>query len=151
MTLQKLAHFAFSMQNCIHYFTWTAGLLAATISVLTGTKIINDNFLLFLNFILIISLDWLDDLKKNEFLCRPPIRNSRVNQTMWLCCAFMFQFIMTFSLHCLSHSDVQRAANLPSMLRLQPGRNRGRKGPSSGRERDAYLVQNFYPYLVQTV
>ncbi len=38
ITLQKLAHFAFSMQNRIHYFRWTAGLIVVTNSFLTGTK-----------------------------------------------------------------------------------------------------------------
>ncbi len=32
-----MAHFAFSMQNCIYYFRWTAGLIAVTKSLWGGT------------------------------------------------------------------------------------------------------------------
>ncbi len=42
ITLHKRAHFAFSMQNRIHYFRWTAGLIVVTNSFLTGTK--NDKY-----------------------------------------------------------------------------------------------------------
>ncbi len=42
ITLQKRADFAFSMQNRIHYFGWTAGLIVVTNSFLTGTK--NDKY-----------------------------------------------------------------------------------------------------------
>ncbi len=38
INLQKRAHFAFSMQNRIHYFRWTAGLIVVTNSFLTGIK-----------------------------------------------------------------------------------------------------------------
>ncbi len=38
ITLQKLAHFAFSMQNRIHYFRWTAGLVVVTNSFLMALK-----------------------------------------------------------------------------------------------------------------
>ncbi len=42
ITLQKKAHFAFSMQNCIHYFRWTVVLIVVTNSFLTDTK--NDKY-----------------------------------------------------------------------------------------------------------
>ncbi len=38
ITLQKMAHFAFSMQNSMNYFRWTAGIIVVTNSFLTGTK-----------------------------------------------------------------------------------------------------------------
>ncbi len=38
ITLQKMAHFAFSVKNCIHYFRWTAVLIVVTNSFLTALK-----------------------------------------------------------------------------------------------------------------
>ncbi len=58
ITLQKRAHFAFSMQNPVHYFRWSAGLIVVTNSFLTGTK--NDTVMLKILREFLESVQWRD-------------------------------------------------------------------------------------------
>ncbi len=54
VTLQNMAHFAFSMQNCIHYFRWAAVVTVGTKSFLKS--IISDKYGSFHDRILAMSL-----------------------------------------------------------------------------------------------